>query len=292
MAAQKTASMTLRYFNVKGWALYFLAFLNYGRKGRSANRDIRQFVGEIQRYVQSFCMLPESSVPRAPEKATVVALIKLIQRANTFIAARLLDDNVERKVLDHNDPAYEPFFIYPAPLYTIQNSKIRGWAELALQIAQACVHHADNEFQSGFTEKFKNDIWPHFKQMQTEIAVDLLGMNRATVEADGFLLDPATIVYDPAAYDVPLEQWHTRSGVPRLSADGWEYMTKGIPTDLIPECPEFPALALITAAGGTGNGLGIPDAPTPAEDGLARYFPDGANGSQTSSAGHNLDSKT
>lgn len=289
MAAQKTTSMALRHFNVKGWAIYFLAFLNYGKKGRSANRDIRQFVGEIQRYVQSFCLLPESSVPRAPEKATVVSLIKLIRRANTFIAARLLDDNVERKVLQSNDPAFEPFFIYPAPLYTIQNAKIRGWAELALQICQACVHHADNEFQSGFTEKFKDDIWPHFKQMQTEIAVDLLGIDRDAAEASGFLLDPATIVYDPSAYDVPLEQWHTRSGIPRLSSDGWEYMTKGIPTDLIPECPEFPALSLVTAAGGTGDGRGIPTAPAPVANGLNPWTPEAQETQQGASSGNNLD---
>lgn len=281
---QSTTSMALRYYNVGEWAKYYLAFPNYGKKGKSANRHCLDFAVEIQRYAQSLCRQPEVVLPRAPEKATVRSLIKLIRRANSLIGSRLILDNDDRKQLDYNDPAFESFFILPVPLWSIQSQKLRGWAVQALRICQTIMHHGDNQFQSGYTEKFRDDVWPAFRDIQREIAVELLGLSDETVRAPGFLLDEDTHLanYNPEAYDVSTEQWWTPSGIPRLSMDGWQMMTQGIPTDSVPPCPEFPMSSLILGAGGTGDGTGIPLSPSAA----------GATGSAASSgATFNLDSK-
>jgi hypothetical protein len=254
MADQSTSSMALRYYNVGNWAQYYLAFPNYGKRGKSANSDCRMLAMEILRYVQSLTRSPEASLPRAPEKATVKALILLIRRANAVIGARLVPVNAERQQLPYNDPAYESHVILPVPLFAIENTKIREYATSSLKIVQAIYHHGDNVFQDGFTEKFRDDIWPEIKKVQKKIAIDLLNLPLADVDASGFLLDPEVHLqnYDPDAFDVSTEEWWTPSGVPRLSADDWRQMTQGIPTDAVPVCPEYPSSSPFTAAGGTG----------------------------------------
>lgn len=261
--------MALRYYNVGQWANKYLAFPNYGKRGKSANRHCRDLAAEMQRYVQSLCRGPEVSLPRAPEKATVRSLIRLIRRCNTVIGSRLIRVNDDRQELDYNDPAFESHFIFPAPLWNIQNAKLRGWAIQALKIVQTIMHHGDNMFQSGYTEKFRDEVWPAVREIQREIAIELLGLSDETVRAEGFLLDETVhlATYDPEAYEVSTEEWWTPTGVSRLSMDDWQIMTQGIPTDIVPACPEYPMSSLILAAGGTGDGQGIPTSPSAAASG-------------------------
>lgn len=256
MADQKTDNMSLRWYNVGDWKPYYLGFVNYGKRAKSANSDIRLLAATIQQYIQLLTRRPECELPRAPEKGTVHDMILLIRRANNLLGGRLLKDNVIREHLPYNDPAYESHIIYPAQVFRVRNQFLKDCADTALRICTTCIHHADNGFLGYYTEKFKNDVWPGFKQIQKKIAIDLLGLPVEQVDVPGFLLDPAVHLanYSPEAYDVSLEEYWVPSGVPRLTPDGWSFITRGIAADDIPECPEFPTSDPLLAAGGTRQG--------------------------------------
>jgi len=254
---QTTDSMALRWYNVGQWKKYYLACPNYGDRPKSANEDCRELAGEIQKYVQVFTRSPEAALPRAPEKGTVLKMLELVRRANVIIESRLIGMNEERKELPYNDPAYESHLIYPAPLYDLANTKMRNYATKCLKIAQAIIHHGDNVFQKGFTEKFVKDIWPEIKDLHDRICTEVVGLTPAEVSDPNFIIpeDHAKLTtFKTESYTFSNEEAWVPTGVPRLSAKGWQALTEGIPTDIIPVLPEFPASARITAAGGTGDG--------------------------------------
>lgn len=257
MANQSTASMALRWYDVGDWAKYYMAFPNYGDRGRSANPDCRELATEVQKMVQSICRSPEAGLPRSPEKGTVVMIVELLRRVNVIIGSRLVKSSETRTSLPYNSPAYESFTIFPSPLWGLENEKMRGLAHRALQICQTIMHHGDNEFQNGFTVKFQNDVWPAFRQIHDTICTEIIGLTVEELPKENELIDashPKIVDFNPKAYQYSNEEWWGLSGVPKLSPDGWRFMTLGIPTDRVPECPEFPNAAPITAAGGLGDG--------------------------------------
>jgi len=254
---QPTDSMALRWFDIGEWKKHRLGFPNYGKRGKSANPDCRELAVEVQKMVQSICRSPEAGLPRAPEKGTVIMIIELIRRVNVLIGSRLIKSSDIRTPLPYNNPAYESFFIYPAPLWNLENEKMRGLAMRALRATQAVMHHGDNQLEGGFTPKFQKDIWPTFRQIHDTICTEVIGLTVEELPADNLLIDvshPKLVDYNPKAYQYSNEEWWGLSGVPALSPDSWHAMTVGMPTDLIPPCPEYPMSAPIAAAGGTGDG--------------------------------------
>jgi hypothetical protein len=171
-----------------------------------------------------------------PSINTLKRVHKLYLRAASILAGRAVAPGVNNMEIQHARPAGEVFRVYPAPYFKVRNPFMRRWAGLVLVSLAEAMQHTENRKEMEISTAFAGQVGQYLRRVYVNMAIELFGKDRATADADGFVLTDADFAaYNPGDFFTQTEMVDT---VPRLdrvfTEDRLELLAEGIPVTQLP----------------------------------------------------------
>lgn len=233
-------------YNVEPWARLGFGVPNFGNNIGSLSLPIANLVDEIGK-IQLFVMTHVDAMrDQPPSRNTVERLGKMCARINSVLANRMMADNDVRLEPGHATPAPEIFLIHPTPYFKTEltvNRWLREYNQLCMVALTNMMQHSDNSLALTITSAFARDIWQYFKEIQTRMAIELMGIERTVAQAEDFkFTDAMYAAYNPSAVTVNTEA--SDPGLPIFglpTEDDLAQLRKGIPANMIiPNLRQYP----------------------------------------------------
>jgi len=171
-----------------------------------------------------------------PSINTLKRVHKLYLRAASILAGRAVAPGVNNMEIQHARPAGEVFRVYPVPYFKVRNPFLRRWAGLVLVSIAEAMQHTENRKEMEISTAFAGQVGQYLRRVYVNMAIELFGKDRATADADGFVLTDADFAaYNPGDFFTQTEMVDT---VPRLdrvfTEDRLELLAEGIPVTQLP----------------------------------------------------------
>lgn len=239
------------WYNVGDWSTYGLAVPNYGDDLNSQNSTIRDFTNTIGRNLQRMMWDVDARMRTPPSINTIRRIHKLCVRARSLFASRAIPPGQNNMESAHALPAPEEFCVYPTPYFNVRNSWMKDYCGLALLALTEAIQHTENARPMEISTDFGGLIGQYFNRIYQRIAVELLQVPIADVQAPGFTItEEQMIAYNPAQWFTSTEMTDT---VPPLgdwpTEDDLKLISDGIPVSRLPLLGRYPSAA--------GNGTAV-----------------------------------
>jgi len=233
-------------YDVEPWNRLGFGVPNFGNNIGSLSLPIARLVDEIGR-IQLYVMTHvDAARIQPPGKNTIVRLGTMLNRVFTVLSGRQKLDKDNRLEPGHATPAQEIFRIHPAPYFSspiVRNAWLREYNGLTMIALTNMMQHSDNALALTITERFAQDIWQYFKEIQLLLGTELLKIDRVKLDAAGFLFTQTD--YDTyAASSVTVNTEGIDPGVPIFglpTEDDLRPLHEGIPANMIiPNLRQYP----------------------------------------------------
>lgn len=177
-----------------------------------------------------------------PSINTVRRVHKLYVRFGQVLTARAVPPNELNLETQHVQPAGETFRVFPVPFFKVRNPFMSRWAELILIMLSEAMQHTENRKTMEISTAVAGQLGQYMKRCYFNLATELFGIDRATANADGFILTEEQLgAYDPSQFFTGTEMVDT---VPHLgqvfTEDRLEVLSEGIPITSLPELQPWP----------------------------------------------------
>ena len=232
------------------WGELGYAAPNFGDDPTTLNGNIAELVSLMGRNLSAVMHHPDADLRVPPSINTLMRVHKLIVRARSMLAGRMVPPSKLRMERIHATPAPETFLIYPVPYFRVRNPYLKGWAGLVLAaISEAC-QHTENRLEDEISTDFAGLIGQYLQRIYVRMATELFQVPGADAEKPDFTLTEQVFKsYDPAKYFTSVELIDT---VPRLemipTEDDLEVLTEGIPASLLLGLSHYPGGASVSKA--------------------------------------------
>lgn len=233
-------------YDVDPWNRLGFGVPNFGNNIGSLSLPIANLVDEIGKIQLHVMTHVDAMRDQPPGRNTVERLAKMCARIQSVLANRQKSDGQVRLEPGHATPAPEVFLIHPCPYFKsdiVVNRWLREYNQLCMVALTNMMQHSDNSLALTITEKFAQDIWAYFREIQIRLATELLLVARTAAEAPDFaitttMLDayaPATVTVNTEASDIGVPIF----GLP--TEDDLAPLRRGIPANMIiPSLRQYP----------------------------------------------------
>jgi hypothetical protein len=148
--------------------------------------------------------------------------------------------------------------IHPVPYFEndfLRNHWMMEWNDLVMFALTNFYQHSDNNLALTVTAKFASDIYQYFKKIKVMLGTELLGLDRATVEADAFVFTPDMFdKYAPSDMVLNYEALDTPGNIFSLPTEvDLAVLFKGIPATLIVPCLKQYPIGMVPGATGVAG---------------------------------------
>ncbi len=256
-------------YDVDPWNRLGFGVPNFGNNIGTFSLPIANLVDEIGKIQLHVMTHIDALRDQPPGRNTVERLAKMCARIQSVLANRQKTDSEQRLEPGHATPATEIFMIHPAPYFKSEitvNRWLREYNQLCMVALTNMMQHSDNSLALTITEKFAQDIWVYFREIQLRLATELLLIERSIAEAPDFKITPAHLdAYAPNTVTVNTEASDVGAplfGLP--TEDDLGPLRRGIPANMIiPNLRQYPLGPIpgLTGLAGSDQSFGVaPDA--------------------------------
>lgn len=193
-----------------------------------------------------------------PSRNTVERIGKMLNRVHSVLAARQMETNELLTEPGHFRPAPKIWNIHPVPYFNglVRNHWLLEYNEFVMIALTNFYQHSDNNLSLDVTRKFAQDIYQFFRQIKLRMGTELLGLPRATVEAEDFLfLKEHYDAYKPNDLVTNIEALDGPGNIFALPTEvDLRPLLEGIPANLILPClKQYPIGPIPGATGLSGE---------------------------------------
>lgn len=253
-------------YNVEPWNRLGFGAPNFGNNIGSLSLPVANLVDEIGQ-VQLYVMTHVDVLRKQPPGInTVRRIARMVTRIHTVLAGRQRTDSQTRLEPGHSTPAPEIFRIHPVPYFSspiVRNPWLREYNQLCMVALCNMMQHSDNSLALTITERFAQDIWQYFREIQLLVATELLGISRTIAETPEFAFEePMFVAYNPSAVTVNIEPADVGAPIFGLpTEDDLKPLMEGIPANMIiPNLRQYPIGPVpgLEGISGADSGFGVP----------------------------------
>ncbi len=143
-------------------------------------------IGKLQLYIMTHA---DAARMQPPTRNTIERLGKLCNRVSAVLSARMVATNELIVEPVHQRPAPKIWTIHPVPYFDgpfVRNPWLKEYNDLVMTALTNFYQHSDNNQPLTITVKFAQEIYQYFRQIKIRMGTELLGIDRATLEADAF----------------------------------------------------------------------------------------------------------
>lgn len=174
-------------YNVSPWNGLGFGVPNFGRQITTLNLPIWRLADDVA--VNQLAIMTSADAKRQqyPSVNTIMALARLVNRAQSVLAGRQKQPNDVRLSPLHATPDLLVWNIHPVPYFTgpmVRNSWLREFNSLCMIALTNIYRHSDNDEALTITSDFASQIWPFFREIKILVCTELLGMTQAAAEDD------------------------------------------------------------------------------------------------------------
>ena len=166
------------FYDVGVWGKMGYAVPNFGPYIKSANSTIRKFVEAIGRNLQAIMHHPDARVASPPSINTIINIHKLCMRARDLLDSEHVEENEFQDEPAHNDPAFEPFLVYPTPYFMVRNSWMKSYCECALGALSELMQSSENNNPMNIDVATAGTAGMYITRLYRMFCIELLKINQ------------------------------------------------------------------------------------------------------------------
>lgn len=230
------------WYNVGDFAQLGLAVPNCDGYTVSQNNGILKFVDVVGRNLAAIMFHTDSKLRTPPSINSIRRIRKLCERITTLLDAEAIPPGTPNMETVHGDPSPADFIIYPAPYFLVRNTWLKEYAGYVLMMLTDAIQHTENRKPIEISTTFASQMSPYIKRIYQRIAIELLLVDKATAQADGFQITEAHLTaYDPTKVVTSTEMIDTVSDLQQAPTDNELFpVTAGIAAGMLPKLPRWP----------------------------------------------------
>ncbi|HJT31060.1 MAG TPA: hypothetical protein VJ783_03260 [Pirellulales bacterium] len=174
-------------YNVSPWNGLGFGVPNFGRQITTLNLPIWRLADDVATNQLAIMTSADAKRQQYPSVNTIMALARLVNRAQAVLAGRQKQPNDVRLSPLHATPDLLLWNIHPVPYFTgpmVRNAWLREFNSLCMVALTNIYRHSDNDEALTVTSDFASQIWPYFREIKILVCTELLGMTQAQAEDD------------------------------------------------------------------------------------------------------------
>lgn len=174
-------------YNVEPWKGLGFGVPNFGRQTTTLAVPIWRLADDTAVNQLAIMTSTDARRPQYPSVNTIMAIARMINRAQATLAGRQKQPNDVRLSPLHAQPEQMVWNIHPVPYFTgpmVRNSWLREFNTLCMLALTNIYQHSDNDLALTVTSDFASQVWPYFREIKILICTELLGMAQADAEDD------------------------------------------------------------------------------------------------------------
>lgn len=165
------------FYDVGVWGKLGYAVANFGPYTKSANSTIRKFVERIGRNLQAIMQHSDVRTATPPSLNTIIDIHKLCMLARDILSAESVQENEIQDEPGHNDPAFEPFLVYPTPYFMVRNPWMKAYAECAFGALSELMQSSENNNPLNLDQATAGMAGMYVTRLYRMFCIELLKIN-------------------------------------------------------------------------------------------------------------------
>ncbi|MGD9634488.1 MAG: hypothetical protein AB7I57_22890 [Pirellulales bacterium] len=229
------------WYNVGIFGEAGYAVPNWSNDVGSNNPQILDWVDLVGQNLFTIMHHEDVDLRTPPSINTLMRIHKLYLRAAAKLAGNAIPPGQPNMEIAHTRPAGEVYRVYPVPYFKARNPFLRRWCGYILMMLAESMQHTENRKSVEISTAFAGQVGQYIKRVYVNMAIELFQKDKATAEADQFVLTDADFTaYDPGKFFTSTEMVDTVARLDRIfTEDRLEFLREGIPVTQLPKtvCP-------------------------------------------------------
>lgn len=242
-------------YTVEPWKSLGFGVANFGNNPSTLSKNAHYMADMVGRFQLLVMTHIDAQRTQPPSINTVIRFGKMLNRVRTLLSSRAKGDADLRLEEGHATATAKPWRIHPVPYFDgvlVRNPWLDTYNELLMVALTNIYQHSDNNLSLTVTQKFAQDIWQYFREIQFLMGTELLGIPAETIQAPGFVFEESHYqAYNPSELTLNMEPLDSPGPVhQRMTEDDLRPLMQGYNShDLIPVLVQYPAIKGITEQG-------------------------------------------